>query len=280
MFAMNIYEYLDYRQFIKDFCEERMRDNPHFSYRYISSKAGIKSSGYLSMIISGERNLTDLLAKKIAAVFKLNKKECVYFIALVHFNQARSVEDRAGYYKEILSCQSNPVKTLFQDSFELYDRWYYSAIRELVEIFPINNNYIEVSKLLNPQVKPSEVEKALEVLTRLQLIYMGSNGFYRRTDEVITSSRQPHSYILQQFQMQFLDIAKGAYDRYEKEEREVSTLTLSIDHPTYLLMKERLARCRMELLELARNVKNPTCVYQLNMQIHPLSVTKEECRNV
>jgi uncharacterized protein (TIGR02147 family) len=275
---MNIYEYLDYRLFIKDYCEERIKENPHFSYRYISTKAGIKSSGYLSMIAKGERSLTDTLARKLARVFNLNKREAAYFLSLVHLNQAKSVEERGVFYREILTYQNNPVKTILKDSYELYDKWYYSAIREIVEIYPVYDNFTEISKLLKPSVKPIEVEKAIEVLARLQLIHKGTDGFYRRSDEVISSGKTPYTYIIQQFQIQLLDLAKGAYDRFEKDDRELSAITMSIDQSTYQLMKERLASCRMELLELARNVKNPTRVYQLNMQLHPLSIEKEDSK--
>jgi len=271
---MNIYEFLDYRQFMKAYCEDRIKENPHFSYRFISTKAGIKSSGYLSMIINGERCISDTLARKIARVFNLNKQETSYFLSLIHLNQAKSVEERGVFYREILSYQSNPVKTISQESYELYEKWYYSAIRELVEIYPVNDNFTEVAKLLKPSIKPSEVEKAIEVLARLRLICKGEDGFYKRSEAVITSGKSPHAYVIQQFQIQMLDLVKGAYDRFPKDDREISTITMSIDQNTYKLMRERLAHCRTELLQLARNVQKPTCVYQLNMQIHPLSVKK------
>ena len=114
----DIFAYLDYRQFIKDFAEERKRVNPHFSYRYISQKAGIKSMGFLSMVIKGQRNISEKLIIELAHIFKLNKKDRHYFRSLVYFNQANSHSEKNHFYQEILSLQKGPVRTVTQNQYE------------------------------------------------------------------------------------------------------------------------------------------------------------------
>jgi uncharacterized protein (TIGR02147 family) len=274
----DIFAYLDYRQFLNDSIAERRKENSNFSLRYISQKAGIKSSGFLSMVLKGTRNISEKLIIELARILKLNKKERHYFRSLVYFNQAKSHSEKSHFYREILSLQKGPVRTVTQNRYEFYDKWYYSAIRELVAIYEVTDeNYEMLAKVIKPVVKPGEVKSALEVLTRLGLITKTKPGVYKRTDAVITSGVSVvKPFAIQNFQLATLELAKSAYERFPREERELSTLTMSIDKTTYNLIQKKVAKLRSEIMELARSVPEPEQVYQLNMQLFPLSKRKEE----
>ena len=47
-----VYEYSDYRLFIKDYYEGRKAANAAFSYRYLAQKAGINSAPFFKFLIS------------------------------------------------------------------------------------------------------------------------------------------------------------------------------------------------------------------------------------
>ncbi len=273
----DIFAYLDYRRFLNDIIAERRKENSSFSLRYISQKAGIKSSGFLSMVLKGKRNISEKLIIELALILKLNKKERNYFRSLVYFNQARFHSEKNHFYQEILSLQKGPVRTVTQNQYEFYDKWYYAAVRELVALYEItDDNYEMLTKLLKPAVKPGEVKSALEVLTRLGLVKKTKSGIYKRTDAVITSGASvAKPFAIQNFQLATLELAKTAYERFARDERELSTLTMSIDKKTYNLIQKKVAKLRSEIMELARSVPEPEQVYQLNMQLFPLSERKE-----
>lgn len=278
LYMPDIFTYLDYRQFLKDAIEERRKINTNFSLRYISQKAGIKSTGFLSMVIKGKRNISERLVIELAHIFKLNKKERHYFRSLVYFNQASSHSEKNHFYQEILSLQKGPVRTVTQNQYEFYDKWYYAAIRELVAICEITDENCHIlAKLLKPSIKPGEVKAALDVLTSLDLIKKTKAGVYKRTDAVITSGTSVvKPFAIQNFQLASMELAKSAYERFPREERELSTLTMSIDKTAYTLIQKKVAKLRSEIMELARSVQDPEQVYQLNMQLFPLSGKKEE----
>ncbi|NLD99936.1 MAG: TIGR02147 family protein, partial [Fibrobacter sp.] len=53
-----IENYSDYREFLRDFYQDRKKRLPIFSYRYFCIKAGIKSPTLFKEIVDGSRNLT------------------------------------------------------------------------------------------------------------------------------------------------------------------------------------------------------------------------------
>ncbi len=233
--------------------------------------------GFLSMVLSGKRNISEKLIIELSRILKLNKKERNYFRSLVYFNQAQTHSEKNHFYQEILSLQKGPVRTVTQNQYEFYDKWYYAAIRELVAIHQITDeNYPLLAKLIKPSVKPGEVKSALELLTRLNIISKNKKGIYKRTDAVITSGKPMHSFAIQNFQLAALDLAKSALDRFNRDERELSTLTMSIDKNGYDLIRKKLAKLRSEIMELSRSVQDPQQVFQLNLQLFPLSERKEE----
>jgi uncharacterized protein (TIGR02147 family) len=74
------------------------------------------------------------------------------------------------------------------------------------------------------------------------------------------------------FQLATLDLAKGSVDRFSKEERDISTLTLSFSEDLYKTIHERLKSFRREILESVKNDGGQVDrVYQVNFQIFPLS---------
>lgn len=275
----DIFEYLDYRRFLYDICEMRKELNPHFSYRYLSQKLNIKSAGFLSWVLQGKRNISARLVIEIARFFKLNNTESAYFENLVTFNQATTHEERRHAFDKILIMRRGIVKQVEVDACEFYRKWYYPALRELVAVMSITDNSVnDVATKLYPPVKVNEIKDALATLLRLKLVIKDENGVYQRTDQVISSRENIPLVALHDYQISCLEIAKATIDAFEKSDRELSTVTMSIDNEAYMSIIDRLAVMRREVMEIARSVKKPTRVMQLNMQYFPLtlSATREE----
>jgi uncharacterized protein (TIGR02147 family) len=92
----NIYEYLDFRKFLRDFYEENKLQSPTFSFQSFARKAHIASSGFQLHVMKGERNLTRPVMLNVARAMKLSSRQIDYF--------EKSMIDRASqawdYFKE------------------------------------------------------------------------------------------------------------------------------------------------------------------------------------
>lgn len=273
----DIFTYLDYRKYLRDLCEAKKNVLPHFSYRYLSQKVHIKSAGFFSWVLQGKRNISDRLVLELARFFKMNKSQTTYFEALVTFNQANTHEERKHAFEKLLTMRRGTVKQVDEDQIEFYRKWYYSAIRELLPIVEITDgNAGKVGAMLSPAVKPAEMREALSVLERLGMARKNEKGIYKRTEAVLSSRENIPFVALHDFQIGSMELAKSALDTFEKNERELSTVTMSIDDDAYLRIVEQTAMFRATVMEIARSVKRPTRVMQLNMQLFPLSVRNRD----
>ena len=55
----SVYEYFDYRRFLKDRFDDLKKKNPRFSIRLFNRLAGAKSTSFLKNVMEGKRNLAD-----------------------------------------------------------------------------------------------------------------------------------------------------------------------------------------------------------------------------
>ncbi len=273
----DLFGYLDYRKFLRDYCAARKSSNPNFSYRYLSGKVGIKSGGYFSWVLQGKRNLSAKLVFDLARFLDFSRQQTMYFEQLVAFNQATTHEERKCAFDKLLSMRRGTVRPVEEEQSAFYRTWYYSALRELVSIMRVTDATVgEAAAMLAPAVKSAEVQKALVLLVRLGMLRKNESGVYERCDEVISSREHVPFVALHEHQIVSMKLAGEALDRFGTNERELSTVTMSIDSDAYLKIIERLALCRAEVMEIARSVSTPSRVMQLNLQLFPLSRQKAE----
>jgi uncharacterized protein (TIGR02147 family) len=267
---MNLFAYSDYRLLLKDMYQERKRREPKFSYRYIALHAGFKSAGFFSQIIQGKSNISMRTALSLGEVFKLYGPELEFFETLVLFNQAKAPEDREHYFQRLLSLKRGKPKTLEEGQYELFAKWYYLAVHELLNCIDFNDDYQQIAEALVPRITVPEAREAVKVLKRLGLIRKVGDR-YEKVDAAVTTGDKWRSLAITQFQLAALDLAKGSYQAVPGKFRSHSTLTLSIAEPDFRRIREEITSLRKRILELARNSPAPDRVYQVTFNVFPLS---------
>src|SRR5438045_8662218 len=95
----NLFEYEDYRKYLKDLYDFQKKNRRSFSFRFFSHHAGFTSPNYLKLVMDGARNLTEESIQKFANGFKLNQQETDFFKNLVFFTQAKTSEEKSRYYE-------------------------------------------------------------------------------------------------------------------------------------------------------------------------------------
>jgi uncharacterized protein (TIGR02147 family) len=266
-----IFTYSDYRKFLKDAYTSRKSIDIKFSYRFIAKEAGFNSSSYFLKIIGGSRDISLDLALRLADVFKLKKQEKEYFGLLVQFNQAKTHSEKSHYYEKLGAFRKSKSKLISPDEFEIFDKWYYVAIREMLAFHHFKGDFQSLARKLIPSITPGEAVKAIHLLERLGFIRKDSQGRYRKADLVISTGSEWQAMSVAGFQLQSLELARKAFDNMPRSARDISTLTLSISAEVLAEVKERIKKCREEILELSRDERGADGVYQLNMQFFPLS---------
>ncbi|MEK6707082.1 MAG: TIGR02147 family protein, partial [Bdellovibrionota bacterium] len=96
---VSVFEFTDYRAYLKTFYEAKKDANTHYSMSTFARKAGLgqNSRGYLKLVIEGKRSLTPHTLRRFVEALGLAAREAMYFENLVYFNQAKTSKDREYY---------------------------------------------------------------------------------------------------------------------------------------------------------------------------------------
>jgi uncharacterized protein (TIGR02147 family) len=274
--SVSIYDYTDYRLYLRDYYEEQKAKNPAFSYRYFAGKAGFNSSGLYKDIVDGRTGITRSLILRFATAMKLSPKQQEYFETMVYFNEAKTVEEKKLYFERLMRFHNSKAFRVDASQYEYYSKWYYIAVRELLAIGNFKDDYAAIAQSLNPTIRKEQARKAIEVLKKLGLIQKDKNGYYKAVDKILTTGSEIKSLSIANFQKNMMDIAKEAIDRHPAEHRNISTVTFSVSKEIYGDIKAELDACRKRILGMVDRSENEDRVCQLNMQLFPLSQIEEK----
>lgn len=71
----SLYQYSDYRSYLKDLIEFRREKGLPVSNRWFSQKMGINSNAWLTYILQGKRNLNNDTMRQLISILKFNVTE-------------------------------------------------------------------------------------------------------------------------------------------------------------------------------------------------------------
>lgn len=272
MSSPNLLTYSDYRAYLRDVYQSRKAADADFSFRYLSLRAGINSSGFYKHVIDGKRNLTKSSLLKTCLALRLQDREAEYFENLVFFNQAKTLREKNLYFDRLTRLRGQyETRAVSRDQLEFYSEWHHSAVRELLACKPFTNDVDALARRLEPPVSAAEVRRSLALMQRLGLVKKDSRGRWSAVDPVLVS---PGSVAeVEAFQRRMLRLAAEAFERFPGPERLMSSTTFSLSKETLETFKRRIRELKAEFLELARKDEEADRVYQLNLNLFPLART-------
>lgn len=266
----SVIEYMEYRDFLKDFYETNKSRKPYFSFRYMESKVSIDAS-HLVKILQKQRHIGNDSIETFIKFCGLKRKEAEYFAALVQFNKAKTDRDSKFYYDKLLLLKGVQTCALNKNQYEFYTKWYYSAILTLLDFYSFSGDYKSLAAKLSPAISETTAKKSISLLKKLDLIRENGDGTFYLTHNLITTGKDCASKAVKTFQRETMHLASESLDRHPREKRNISTVTLTISEENMDEINELVTAFRETLLKFADNEKKPDKVYQLNIQLFPLT---------
>lgn len=272
---MNIYDYFDYRKFLRDFYNKSKSENSYFSYRYMGRKVGL-DPGYLVKVIQGKYHVTLPKVPLFAKLCHFSDVEQKYFETLIRFNKAKTEKDTKYYFEKLISFKGVKRQNVAPYQYEFYQKWYYSAVRSIIGIFNFTGDYEKLGSFLSPPISTKEAKEAVELLLKLEFITRDDSGGYHLCDPLISTGDEWRSIAVRQFQRETIKLAGESLERHNKEIRDISTVTVSVAKDDMEDLRELIKDFRSNVLKFAQDTEVPDSVYQLNIQLLPLTDTDKD----
>ncbi|MFP4599534.1 MAG: TIGR02147 family protein [Persicimonas sp.] len=273
----NIFEYLDYREYLRDCYKAGKQHLPQFSYRYLARQAGFSSPNFFKLVMDGDRNLSSDSVEKFSRALKLDNEERRFFADLVAFEQADEVEEKNDAFERVAASQRfRQARRIDSSMFEYLSRWYHPAIRELAAREDFRRDAQWISRQMSPSVPPEKVETSLDLLFELGLLVEEDDGTISRGEPTLTTGHEVRSLAIGNYHRQMLDRAANSIEDVPRELRDISALTVCINPERVPELKERIHAFRETLLDLCDREEDPEAVFQINFQLFPLTVVSDD----
>ncbi|MBN1128951.1 MAG: TIGR02147 family protein [Chitinispirillaceae bacterium] len=270
---IDLFGYTDYNAFLRDFYEENRNKHPFFSYRYFGQKVGV-DAGNLVKILQGKRHLSPAGVKRFIEFARFSGREAKYFETLVLFRKAKKEQDNKILFEKLMAIQRVDPYRLEPMQYEFYREWYNTALLAILHVFPVKDDYKALSAMTRPAISARQAKESCELLLRLNLVRRAQDGTLVPTNNMITTGERWKSIAIRSFQEQALQLAMEAFNRFNPEERDISTVTIAVTKDDLDEIKRLTSEYRRTVLQIASASDKADRVYQLNMQLFPLSASR------
>lgn len=237
-------------ELLKMALQERCAKNPMYSLRSFARATGI-SHTVLSLVLSGKRKLSKKATLKLAEFLELNPQQ----------------------KQKLMKAHSGPTaedyQTISLDTFEVISDWYHYAILSLLELPDAKFEARWIAKQLGVQILNAKM--AMERLQRLGLVSQDEEGRWKQTGQPIKVDNNISTVATRKFHKQLLNRAAESVDKDPIPVRDFSSMTFTLDPSQVEYARKRIREFRRQLVAELEVKGRPTTVYNLTMQLYPVT---------
>lgn len=245
--------------------ESRKSLQPGFSLALFSESLGFGSRNYLSLILSGKRDLTISNIHRIAKALGLNFQETNHFECLVHLEQSSDEPERRYYTRRLREArESKPESSARILPKAMFEKWYYPVILVALDRCSKNEGLQKLARLL--PFPAQELEQVLNYLMQTELLREEGGVFHLNSSHQIFFDLKSSSVKHKRFLQSQLDRSHQALQKSYGPNAKFYSHTFSIAESDFNYYESRLRELLSEFTRRSDESPNEDIV-QLNMQL-------------
>lgn len=274
----DLYRYLSYRDWLRDWYAAQKEADSRFSHRLFARRASVRSPSLLNEVIVGKRNLTSRTLEGFCRACRLTHAEAGFFADLVAFDQADTDAERNEAWERIAARRRFQEARPVEGAMVTYlSTWYLPAIRELALRPDFRADPRWVSERLRPKITVAEAKKALATLETLGMLRISEDGTAEPVDVSVSTPNEVSGLAAHNYHRQMLQRAIDGIEGFDPSERHIVAATVAIPVDLLDRLKEEIGNAAQRLMHLCDEASDRAeRVYQLHMALVPLSSHPEE----
>lgn len=248
-------ERTSFRLWLQRELTERCKRNARYSLRAFAKYLDINPSS-LSQILSGTRPISKRMVFLICS--KLS---------------TRPLELKLFGLRTTHGALENEIHQIDLDIFSSISDWYHYAILEMTFVSHFKAEPKWIAKKLS--ITAEEAKSALERLKRLGLLIEQNGTLVKAMKNHTNRSSVNTSAAHRELQKQVVEKARIAIDECPPEVKDITSMTMAIDPSNLDRARSLIQKFRRDLSALLEDGEQ-TQVYNLGIQLYPISKTNEE----
>lgn len=268
------FDYDDYREVLKAVFESRKESQPQFSYKALAEILGIDPAGTFR-VLNKERHLPARCVSRAIDFLGLTGRTAEYFVLMTSYGRERRKSARQEILRKAQELRDVPRRHLAPNELSVLRDWWVIAVRCAIEVLEGRAIPEEIASRIVPEVRVSDVKEALDLLLDLGIARKAPGGALRIVDQHLTVDGESGRSAVAEFQGKILGLAAESVDRFPRELRDISTLTVTVDEQAFEDIRSILKDCRRRIQSRVGDVVHPDRALQVAFSIFPLLPAKK-----
>lgn len=270
-----IYNYHDYKEFIKD-CIEYAKVEHGLSQKKVAETSNV-SAALLSMILSGERTISEEVIDKLSYVFKLTTSEKNFLNHLRVLTDSNSLEDRKNAVKSMAGFKKYKGKNDDEViNYSYLSKWYNVAIRELTECKDFKNDPDWIFERLQFKVSKKKIRESLKFLIDNDFLKLNENNDLTQTERSLVCNKEIYRLGLTEAHKQMFELATLSIKKVPREKRWLIGKALPISKDQYDEVITILNDAFDKIEKIKNDKSTNESVYQISIAAFPLALNSGE----
>lgn len=269
----NVFDYVDYRQFLQAWHDFKKSQKKNFSSRFLARQMGLSSPSFFRMVITGQRNLSLRSLPAFMRALQLTGRAARYFEILVQFNQSESADEQRQLFMELDRLRLRvSMKSLDREQKEYLTNPLFAIVHEMLALPGFTDDPIVLAGRMVKDTSARDVAAALQTLKNLGLIRR-ENGAWKQCEAVLSTAAEVAEYDVTRFHLRALGYASTALLRVEAGKREYGSVTVAMTPKRFEKIKARLKELAQDVIrDTSRDqLSKDAQIYQLNFQCFPVT---------
>ncbi len=264
---------MDYRDILKAYYERRKKEMPFYSYRMMGDRIGLDSS-YLYRVLRKKQHLPARALEAVKELVGLSGRSAEYFGLLYASNVSKDPAQKEELMGRAIALRDVERRALQTAELKVLENWWIPAVRAYLELNGGVANFRQIASALCPPITEEQAGEAVEALRNAGLVKRLASGKLGLAESHLTVGGAEKAKAVRNFQKQALRLASDSLESVPVEERNVSTLTVSVDQSAFEDLKDMLREFRRLVQKRIDSVKSPDRVMQLSMAFYPVARKK------
>lgn len=263
----DLFQYVDYRTYLGDYVEWKLKANPSFSRRAFSQKY-FGSTGILYSVIGGDRDMGPKLRLRCAAALSLSAKENEYFDLLVQHNQAGTDMERNFLFNLLSKFRNSKPWVVRENQHNYYTKWYYAVVFNYLGLDQKKGRPSEIAADINPPLSVEQVEEAIQLLLDLEMIRKSDAG-YALTRNHLVSGDAFRGEVALEYNRQVHGLSDGLVQKNFKGFKAFNTQVMTVSDGSLKAIREKFSAFQEEVQDIVAKDKTTDRVCTMIFQIIP-----------
>ena len=271
-------DYLDYRQYLSALYLKKKAASKRYSYMQFAEDLGFSKTNVLYLVIKGKRPLSVKAGQKIIAVLGLTGVPKNYFDTLVRYQNAKIATEREKLFQTLRDLKARSIdSTKLKAQLDFFSEWYHTAIYEMTMMADFSSDPRWIVDHIEPRIRPEQARKSLHLLEALGLVaFHKEEGRHFPTQARVSTGDEIASVAITRYHQKMIEIGRESITRVADSNRDISSITISIPLPQLAKYKREISMFRKKLLAMADSEEDKDTVFQMNVQLFPLTTAVEK----